>query len=214
MNKKGDSTLWIFLIGLLVAIFAGLFLLKATPCFLGIGCSNEVKKQYFYDTVNAKEVPENRLAKLNSYNEIIERESDNNDISKNLVKSLILTSNANVDPNLKNDQRAGLLPLDLEMASKYNLIVNAETDERLNPEKDIIAGVAYLKYLKDKVHDDDTEQDDIPYIILAYYKGMDALLSACPVAISGGFENCDASVLVNVPFEDVIGYEKYINSLE
>ena len=211
MNHKGVSGQ--LLIGLVVAAMLSFVLVKffIIPNF----GSQEEEKQYFYDTVNALKIPENRLSKLNEYNELIENAIDENDadISLELVKALILTSNANVDEKLKNEQRAGLLPLDIETATRYGLIVNNENDERLIAEKSINAGVQYLKYLKEKVHDNKNELDDISYMVLGFYKGYDVVLNSCPVGISGGFENCDPNSLANVPLQEVIGYEKYLNSL-
>ncbi|MBS3141186.1 hypothetical protein J4405_03520 [Candidatus Woesearchaeota archaeon] len=210
MNKKGISGQ--LLIGLVIAVMLIFVLIKfiIIPSF---GTSEE-EKQYYYDIVNAQKVPANRLEKLNTYDELIENAIDTNDadISVEFVKALILESNPNVDEKLKNDLRAGLLPLDAEIATKYGLMIDSENDERLIAEKNLNAGVAYLKYLHEKVHDDKNEKDDMPYIVLGFYKGYDVVLSSCPVGISGGFENCDVNALVNVPVEKVIVYEKTLTA--
>ena len=210
MNKKGISGQ--LLIGLVIAVMLIFVLIKfiIIPSF---GTSEE-EKQYYYDIVNAQKVPANRLEKLNTYDELIENAIDTNDadISVEFVKALILESNPNVDEKLKNDLRAGLLPLDAEIATKYGLMIDSENDERLIAEKNLNAGVAYLKYLHEKVHDDKNEKDDMPYIVLGFYKGYDVVLSSCPVGISGGFENYDVNALVNVPVEKVIVYEKTLTA--
>jgi len=199
MNKKAIEMSASFLVGLIIAIILFVFVSKLIadtffPFFIGSGEDKELSK---YEII---QVESSVLNCIESYEQIINKASEENGLPKTLIKSLIIQE-SNCDKNAVSSVGAvGLTQLISSTAKDLGLNVpdygtqeividnkkkeiskcnknsinncDMENDERFDAEKNILAGSKYLKQQLD-------EFENIELALAAYNWGPSKVKTNC-----------------------------------